>query len=589
MTEQLRSADVLVIGAGFAGLWAAYRAVELGASVILVEKGFVSRAGASVISGGVTTYPRDDDDLDEWVREVTVHGGYMNDQIWTRRAFEGQVERIKDFIDWDIPITRDENGEIKRIASRGMFNVRALQYRPKVAVDELTRRIVEAGVQIVNRVAISELLTSDGALPTKGQVIGAVGLDVRSGDACIFSAKRVILSTGLMATKGVHKVDNDCGDGAAMAYRAGARLIDLEFSFGGTYDIVMGQFNFGSYNVAVGNGARLINRLGERFMERYDPERLERSEQSTYVGAFVQEIRQGRGPVKIDLRDMDPLYWDALRTTQIKNILVSDLVPDPKTTPLLIEPYWGIWNGGHGGIDIDYECRSSIPGLYAAGSAAKVYPAGLHGSAGLPTGFAMTSGYVAGESAAREALDNDAVDEERAKAVARDFFARSQEAMATVPSPVTPDMLHDKIVSLESSVMDTMILNDEKLGRWIDTIDEVLADTERCKVDSAHELSKLEEARSLAQCMKLIYVAARNRTESRGHFYREDYPVTEDPDWLCWHAVERQEAGPVAFKKPIPFDDYAIKPPPPVDTTSQLARIFRGDFEPVTSKSMAPS
>ena len=104
-------------------------------------------------------------------------------------------------------------------------------------------------------------------------------------------------STGMIAMKGTHRVDNDCGDGVAMAFRAGGRLVDMEFTFGGTFNVLMKKFDFPSYNVAVAHGARLINARGERFMQQYDPQRLERSELSHVVAAFAKEIVDGRGPV----------------------------------------------------------------------------------------------------------------------------------------------------------------------------------------------------------------------------------------------------------------------------------------------------
>src|ERR1019366_8659881 len=87
--------DVLVVGGGFAGVWAALRAAELGANVVLAEKAFVSRAGASTMSGGVTAAPFDRDDLTVWAAEFVTHGGYMADQAWTRQLLELARDRIK--------------------------------------------------------------------------------------------------------------------------------------------------------------------------------------------------------------------------------------------------------------------------------------------------------------------------------------------------------------------------------------------------------------------------------------------------------------------------------------------------------------
>ncbi len=263
--------DVLIIGGGFAGCWAALRAADLKATVTLVDKAYVSRSGASTMSGGITTCPLDSDDLDVWAEEFIVRGSYMCDQRWTYQLLEGQRERIKDYVRWNVPISRSADGSIRRFASRGMVNVRGMQYQPKVAMRELRRQITARGARILDRLFITELLTADGEWPTRTGIAGAVGFDVYTGRFVVIKAKRTIVSTGMIAMKGTHRVDNDCGDGAAMAFRAGGRLVDMEFTFGGTFNVLMKKFDFPSYNVAVAHGARLINARGERFMQQYDP------------------------------------------------------------------------------------------------------------------------------------------------------------------------------------------------------------------------------------------------------------------------------------------------------------------------------
>ena len=398
--------DVLVIGGGFAGCWAALRAADLKATVTLVDKAYVSRSGASTMSGGITTCPFDTDDLDVWAEEFIVRGSYMCDQRWTYQLLEGQRERIKDYIRWNVPISRNADGTIRRFASRGMVNVRGMQYQPKVAMRELRRQITARGGRILDRLFITELLTADGEWPTRTGIAGAVGFDVYNGRFVVIKAKRTIVSTGMIAMKGTHRVDNDCGDGAAMAFRAGGRLVDMEFTFGGTFNVLMKKFDFPSYNVAVAHGARLINARGERFMQQYDPERLERSELSHVVAAFAKEIVDGRGPVFVDLRHVDDSYWtDIAKLHRGGSILLTDHVPDPKTNPLPIEPTWGMWASGRSGLQIDLGARTNLYGLLAAGSVAKNDATGTHASAGSPTAFCKVSGWHAGGTAALESRE----------------------------------------------------------------------------------------------------------------------------------------------------------------------------------------
>lgn len=544
--------DVLVIGGGFAGSWAALRAATLGARVILVDKAYVSRSGASTMSGGITTCPLDTDDLDVWAEEFITHGSYMCDQRWTYQLLEGQRARIKDYESWGVPISRDADGQIRRFASRGMITVRGMQYQPKVAMRELRRRALEHGVTILDRVCITELTTSDGCWPTQGSVIGAVGFHVHGGQFVHIRAKRTIVATGMIAMKGTHRVDNDTGDGVAMAYRVGARLVDMEFTFGGTFNVLMKRFDFPSYNVAIAHGARLINAKGERFMEKIDPVRLERGELPHVVAAFAKQLLDGNGPVYIDLRHVDDTYWpDMAKIHRGGTILLSDHVPDPRVHPLPIEPTWGMWASGRSGLQIDLNGHTNIPGLFAAGSAAKNDATGTHASAGSPTAFCNVSGWHAGESAARESLED-----QQAPLPAGLLEALKAATFAPLKKPAhgkTPDLLHDDLAKLEASVVDGMVLSGPRLEAMLAVTQEVAGLTEEIAAADLHDLVKLHEARNVSECAAAVYRSALDRTESRDQFFREDYPMT-DPSWFCWHGIRRGAAGAIMERLSFPLE-----------------------------------
>lgn len=569
--------DVLIIGGGFAGCWAALRAADLKATVTLVDKAYVSRSGASTMSGGITTCPFDSDDLDVWAEEFIVRGSYMCDQRWTYQLLEGQRERIKDYIRWNVPISRNADGTIRRFASRGMVNVRGMQYQPKVAMRELRRQITARGARILDRVFITELLTADGEWPTRTGIAGAVGFDVYNGRFVVIKAKRTVVSTGMIAMKGTHRVDNDCGDGAAMAFRAGARLVDMEFTFGGTFNVLMKKFDFPSYNVAVAHGARLINARGERFMQQYDPERLERSELSHVVAAFAKEIVDGRGPVFVDLRHVDDSYWnDIAKLHRGGSILLTDHVPDPKTNPLPIEPTWGMWASGRSGLQIDLGARTNLYGLLAAGSVAKNDATGTHASAGSPTAFCKVSGWHAGGTAALESREC-----QHPVIKSDTLIMLREQALAPLRRPAAakaPDDLHDDLARLEASVVDGMILNAEKLTRMLRATEELAAATNSCRANDLHDLVKLHEARNVAVCAGVVYRSALDRTESREQFFREDHPMT-DPAWFCWHGATLNRDGKVIFdRQDFPTDGARFTPPPPEQPAlGPIGAIIRGE------------
>jgi succinate dehydrogenase/fumarate reductase flavoprotein subunit len=570
-------ANVLIIGGGFAGTWAALRATDFADNVVLVDKAYVSRSGASTMSGGVTTCPLDSDNLNEWEEEFISRGHYMCDQRWTTKLLDGQRERVKDYERWGVPITRNEDGSIRRFASRGMIVVRAMQFQPKAAMRELRRRIAERGVKILDRVFITELLTADGKWPTEKGIVGAVGFDVHDGRFVVLRAKRTIVATGMIAMKGTHRVDNDTGDGVAMAFRAGARLVDMEFTFGGTFNVLMKRFDFPSYNVAVAHGARLINARGERFMAKYDPVRFERSELSHVVAAFAKEIIDGRGPVFVDLRQMSDTYWsDLAKLHRGGAALLSDHVPDPKIHPLPIEPTWGLWAGGRSGLHIDLGCRTTLPGLLAAGASAKNDATGTHASAGSPTAFCNVSGWQAGETAALESTACDMPD--LPMDAIRELRSRAFEPLSRPTTGMTADLLHDDLARLESSILDGMILNAERLNRFLSVITTVAEASETVRASDLHDLVKLHEARNVAECAGVVYRAALDRTESREQFYREDHPET-NPEWFCWHGVTRTAQGVRFDHAEIPFEGAKFKPTEEWKGISPVAAILRGTEE----------
>ena len=573
--------DVLVLGGGFGGAWAALRASELGASVVLVEKAHVSRSGASTMSGGITTAPFGSDDLGIWAEEFISRGGYMCDQDWTWQLLEGARERIKTIEAWGVPIARDADGKIKRVSSRGMVEVRAMQYQPKRTMEELRRRILANGVRIYDRVSAVDLFTSDGTHPTRGSVVGAIGFGNRDGKAYVFRAKRTILAMGVMAMKGKWHIDNVTGDGAAIAYRAGARLVDLEMGCGGTFTVLMKHYDLGGYNVAVAHGARLINARGERFMEQYDPVRLERSELSRVVAAFVKEINDGRGPCYIDLRHCDSSYWTDLETIWAPGtqVILSDVVPNPRENPLLIEPQWGAWAHGMSGVQIDLRCRANIDGLFAVGANAKNTATGTHSSAGSPTAFAMNSGYFAGETAAREArlLAPPVLVDDDVRVMIEHMFA----PLGRTRGRLTPDDIHDQAAWLETSVIDGVVNNAAKIERKLGIVSGLREELERVRADDLHDLAKFHEARNVIEFARIQYLSALDRTESRESFYREDYPLTDDDDWFCWHGVTRaHDATPAFDRESIPLERFRLQPPSRGGRhLSPIAAMFDGVYD----------
>ena len=576
---EIIDANVLVIGGGFGGAWAALRAAELTDRVVLLDKAYVSRSGASTMSGGITSCPIDGDDLDAWEEEFIIRGEYINDQDWTRQLFVRQRERVKDLDRWGVPITRDETGSIRRFSSRGMVIARVMEYNPKAAMEELRRQVLARGVKILDRVCVTDLLTGDGAWPTEDGIIGAVGFHTRDGRFLVFRAKRTVLATGTMGQKGCRKTDNDTGDGTAMAFRAGARFVEMELTTGGTFTLLMKEFFLGSYNIAVAHGARLINAKGERFMEKYDPVRFERGELPFVIAAFAKELMDGRGPVYLDLTHCPEAYWEGLKKVTGAATLFSSRIPNPRINPLPIEPTWCFGTQGRSGLRIETSCHTNMPGLLAAGAIAKNDGIGTHASAGAPTAFAMVSGWTAGDTAGRESKEAPVPTLRQA-----DIAALHEQAFAPLrrTSKVTADELHDRLSGFEGSLVDRLVLNAERLQRLIGKAREIAAAASTAGAVHLHDLVKIHEARNLAQCMEFAYASGLDRTESRAQFYREDYPHTNDHEWFCWHGLRLTHDGIKFDKAPIPLERWKHKPSKKIYALSPIAAMMQNCFDPST-------
>lgn len=573
--------DVLVIGGGFAGAFATLRAAERCQRTVLVDKGYVSRSGSSTVSGGVTNGPRRDDDLEEWVKEIAVLGGYSADQDWTRQLISDQMERVAELDGWGVPIVRDDNGEFKRIKSRGMVKLRAIQFSPRHAMEALRRAALAAGAQIVDKVQIIELLTSDGRYPTQGSIIGAVGFSPLDATMHVFRAKNVVMASGSQFIKGYHPMDANTGDGYAMGFRAGGRFMDMEFATGGTFSFIWGGYGMGNYNIAVGHGAKLVNARGERFMERYDPSRFERSELNRVVAAFLKELVDGRGPVFLDFRDVDDGFWPALSRARggRPSLLQSGLVPDPREHLVPVEPGWSFSNSGRGGFVIDLECRTNLPGLFAAGAVARNNGAGRHASAGIPTAHAMVTGSRAGSAAGDEAADAELipVPEGAVEAIREQIFGPLSR-----PARVSADSLHGRLCDIMGSPLEVMVQNAERIARALRRTRAFRDDLSQLGVSDLHELVKFHEAANLADTFELMYACMADRDESREGFYREDYPCTDDHEWLNWHMATGTPDG-IAFEKvAIPFERYRYRPAELTVKMSPIGAIMRGDYDPNT-------
>jgi len=294
------STDVLVVGGGLAGCWAAIGAARQGNHVLVVDKGFVGGSGCSVFAGGVVLYLTPADDPEPFVKEHCRESELLLDPAWVRWLVQANYERIAELDACQAPFERDEHGKLKRrliyVGSRetvwrlGLDSVELMKLMRKLVLR--TKR-----AKLLDHTAIVKLLTH------QGRVVGAVGIRRQDDCLCLIQAKAVVLAAGGCSWKGRHfGHDMVCGEAYKLALDAGAALMNMEYANG--YIATNTKFDSHGQCILAAIGGQYLNGQGEPFLRRYSP----RVPPPIHIiaRAMATEIREGRGPIQMDLSRVAP-------------------------------------------------------------------------------------------------------------------------------------------------------------------------------------------------------------------------------------------------------------------------------------------
>jgi succinate dehydrogenase / fumarate reductase, flavoprotein subunit len=373
--------DVLVIGAGGAGLRAAIEALAQGVSVGVVSKSLLGKAHTVMAEGGIAAAMANVDSADGWKPHFrdTMRGGKMLNN-WRMAQLHAQEapDRVRELEQWGAIFDRTADGNILQRAFGGHTYKRLCHVGDRTGL-EMIRTLQDRGVQqgfdVYMECTIVRLLT-DG-----GRCSGAIGYWREQGRFVVFKAKSVVMATGGIG-KAWPITSNSweyTGDGMALAYEAGAELMDLEFVQFHPTGMVWppGVQGILVTEAVRGEGGILRNNKGERFMEKYDPKRLELSTRDVVARSIYTEVKEGRGtphggayldishkPAEYVKKKLPSMYH------QFKELADVDITKEPMEVGPTCHYVMG-------GICVDAEtAQSTLPGLFAAGEAA----AGLHGA-----------------------------------------------------------------------------------------------------------------------------------------------------------------------------------------------------------------
>lgn len=545
--------DVLIVGGGLAGCWAALKARERSQRVLLVEMGKVSRAGKSAFSGAGILCPFPTDDLDAWRKEIVLRGEYMADQDVVDAILQEQPARIQDMEDWGLTYERDEKGNLLRVGGLGGITTQTVAVSSQEMMEVLRRRMEKVGVNIMDRVFISGLLTSDGVYPTRGVVTGGYGFNTRTGEPYVINAAATVLACGGV---GYYYFT---GDGFAMGYRAGAELWGMEFTR--TMDRMSFQDKYSDLHLITFQrlGMRLYNRLGERFMERYYPEQKENTTRQQMAFAVIMENLEGRGPVYADLTHLNEDSLNKLRTLPSTAPRVQAFERDGldfAKQRMRFDVNSGFINAESGGLRHDQFGQTTLPALYVAGETGGM-PANGAGTVPLKLASCCVEGYRAGESAAQYALETGrkAINNQQVRILETETFAPIKREKGTLPED-----LMERVYEYLRPAMVSIFRSDKSLRALLSEQEGWSQEANMFKARDWHELIKANQKKNYITCLDLVFRSSLERQETRGMNIRRDYPYRDDANWMKHVILKLESDGPRITYWPLPIDRYPVKP-----------------------------
>jgi succinate dehydrogenase / fumarate reductase flavoprotein subunit len=528
------SHDVLIIGAGLAGQRAALAAAQEGASVAIVSKVHPVRSHSVAAAGGINAALNPEDSWESHAFDTIKGSDYLGDQD----AIEIMTREAPDEILWlehaGVTFHRNETGHLGTRAFGGASQARTY-YVADITGHAILHVLYEQLMkhhETVDR--YEEWFTTDLLQDDEGRCVGAICRNLRDGRLELFNAKATILASG--GAGQVYKPTTNglivTGDGIAQAYRIGARLQDMEMVQ--YHPTTLAGNGLLITEGARGEGAWLLNAEGDRFMERYAPNKLELASRDVVSRAEQTEINEGRGfpdgTVALDVTKVPRRRTlEALR--EIVNIGRDFAGVDITREPIHIRP------GNHyimGGVKTDTEGQTTIPGLYAAGEVACV---SVHGGNRLGANSLLDTlifGRRSGVDAAKRALH---------MPMPSSPVSRLHDTEREIDSIINRDPGGPRIGAIKNELGETMneyvaVFRDaEGLEKALEIVQRLKQQAAQAAIDDRGTIFNQDviaaiELGYMLDVAEAIVVAAQERKESRGAQFRLDFPDRNDGEWL---------------------------------------------------------
>jgi succinate dehydrogenase/fumarate reductase flavoprotein subunit len=553
MTESnnLFTTDVLIIGGSIAALSAANKAVDKGVDVLIADKSTAGFSGQVPLAGGhFACVPPDK--VEMRFKYFTENGEFLNDQEFTEAFVKATYPAIEEMSSWtpfyqSFPRKSDDTLMLNAPMGVSITNPRRdLQY------PMMLRRVLDKGGKVLNKVYIADLVMRDG------RVVGAVGFHYQTGQLYVIQAKAVILACGGCMFKSRPLWHVNCGEGVAMAYKAGAEIRNAEFgnmfSVTNKYTLDDGGFTFELTE------RFCENTLGENIEDKYP--QIQRAPNFRAIQAWVKEIEDGRGPISVDLTKHLEIIktggyerWGDQNIDFLNKMKRLGLDPSKQKIEFAIAPEFH-----EGPIRVNLKSQTTIPGVYAAGDIL------WHGSAwygavdwqrGNPMSLALVTGIWAGAAAGEtvSSTPKPKISKAEIEELKKDIFAPLGKKSGYDPYNAIKD-----VQEVTFKIKNSVIKSQDRLEGALSKIEDIKAKLPTLMAKDSHELVRCHEAKAMVTCAELLYRASLMRTETRGSNIREDYPARDDKNWLKWIIIKKEDDKMNLWTEPVPIDKYKIKP-----------------------------
>jgi succinate dehydrogenase/fumarate reductase flavoprotein subunit len=568
--------DILILGSGGAGLFAALHAYDAnpGAAILIVVKGLMGKSGCTrMVQGGYNVVLHPSDSLAQHFRDTIEGGAYLNDQELAWTLIKTAPERIRELENrMGCFFDRNPDGTIHQKAFAGQSFDRTVHRGDLTGIEIMTRlmeQVFRRNIPTLEDHRALELLPT----PSGDGVAGALLVDIRRGTFLVVRAKATLLATGAGPTmyKMMAPSAEKTTDGLAMAYRIGARMVDMEMVQFHPTGLLVGDSGMSGTVLEEGlrgAGGHLFNGRMERFMPKYDPIRLERSTRDIVSRSSYLEIAGGRGSphggVYIDVSHLGAGFVEQNFPGMVERC--RDVGFDLAHEPVEVSPTAHYLMGG---VKIDTACHSNLDGLFVAGEDS----AGVHGANRLGgNGVACSTvfGGIAGERMATSIAGRN-----MPEVVEAQIHAMIDRIMAPFNGPSGEDVyvLHDELKALMWDKAGLV-----RTASDLKSAQQALAMIRR-RAQAVHlsgsprlnpEWQDWLNLDSLLTVSDLIIASALERKESRGAHYRSDYPDPDDQQYLRNIYLQRDGEGMRLWLVPVQFTRLQ----PPATASSSLEQVY---------------